>query len=66
MKMSMLIIFSLFISFITDYAQENNALFSRLQAISNNGTDFLNVDGVQITSQTIGGDFSKKNIAQEV
>jgi hypothetical protein len=65
MKKSILIILSLFISFFSGYSQESNALFSRLQAISNSGTDFFNVDGVEITSQTITGDFSKKNIAKK-
>jgi hypothetical protein len=42
--------------------QKNDSLFSRLQAISNNGTNFFNVDGIEITSQNINSEFSKKNI----
>ena len=46
------------------FAQESNPIFSRLQAISNSGIDFFNIDGIEITSQTLAGDFSKKNIAK--
>jgi hypothetical protein len=53
------------LAFMNGYAQESNALFSRLQAISNSGLDFFNVDGIEITSQTLGGEFSKKNIAKK-
>jgi archaellum component FlaF (FlaF/FlaG flagellin family) len=43
-------------------AQNNDSLFSRLQAIINNGTSFFNVDGIEITSQNINAAFSKKPI----
>jgi hypothetical protein len=46
-------------------AQENNPLFSRLQAIANDAVTFYNIDGIEITSQTISGDFTKKNIAKK-
>jgi hypothetical protein len=45
--------------------QDNSNLFSRLQAISNSGTDFFNVDGIEITSQSISSDFSKKSILKK-
>lgn len=47
------------------YAQQNDSLFSRLQAISNSGLDFFNVDGIEITSQTINSEFSKKAILKK-
>ena len=43
-------------------AQHNDSLFSRLQAISNNGTSFFNIDGIEISSQNINAVFSKKAI----
>lgn len=43
-------------------AQNNDSLFPRLQAISNNGTSFFNVDGIEITSQNINAAFSKKPV----
>lgn len=46
-------------------AQQNDGLFSRLQAISNSGTDFFNVDGIEITSQVIQSGFSKKAIVKK-
>ena len=47
------------------YAQQNDSLFSRLQAISNSGLDFFNIDGIEITSQTINFEFSKKSILKK-
>ena len=47
------------------YAQQNDSLFLRLQAISNSGLDFYNVDGIEITSQNINSDFSKKSILKK-
>ncbi|MBS1738634.1 MAG: hypothetical protein JSS98_18805 [Bacteroidetes bacterium] len=47
------------------YAQKNDSLFSRLQAISNSGLDFFNVDGIEITSQIINSEFSKKGILKK-
>jgi hypothetical protein len=47
------------------YAQQNDSLFSRLQAISNGGLDFFNVDGIEITSQNINSEFSKKSILKK-
>lgn len=47
------------------YAQQNDSLFSRMQAISNSGLDFFNVDGIEITSQNINSEFSKKTILKK-
>lgn len=65
MKNRILTILLLVIVFSNSDAQENIAIFSRLQAISNSGTDFLNVDGIEITSQTLAAEFSKKNITKK-
>lgn len=64
-KKGILLIFliSIFRCFL--FGQNNDDLFSRLQAISNNGTDFFNVDGIEITSQNINSGFSKKNIVKK-
>jgi hypothetical protein len=47
------------------FAQQDDSLFSRLQAISNSGTDFFNVDGIEITSQQLNAAFSKKTILKK-
>lgn len=47
------------------YGQVNDEMFSRLQAISNSGIDFFNVDGIEITSQKINTSFTPKNISKE-
>lgn len=65
MKKSILVLLSFTLSFISVYTQETNPLFLRLRAISNSGTDFFNVDGIEITSQLYDGDFSKKNITRK-
>ncbi|WP_316836100.1 hypothetical protein [Pedobacter nutrimenti] len=44
------------------FGQSNDQIFSRLQAISNKGTNFYNVDGIEITSTIINQGISKKNI----
>lgn len=54
------ILFSFFASHT--FGQRSNELFSRLRAISNAGVDFFNIDGIEITSQNINVEFSKKNI----
>lgn len=56
-----LTVLHLFIS-STSFGQNNDALFSRLQGISNGVTDFFNVDGIEISSQALDIAFSKKNI----
>lgn len=65
MKRKTLILIIFIFSFVNSHSQENNPLFTRLQAISNNGTDFFNVDGIEITSQALAGEFTKKNIAKK-
>lgn len=45
--------------------QNNDDLFYRLQAISNHGIDFFNVDGIEITSQKIDCEFSDRNIQRK-
>jgi hypothetical protein len=58
------IVFVILVSsfYLYSSGQKNDSLFSRLQAISNNGADFFNVDGIEITSQNINAEFSKKNV----
>ena len=51
--------------FIHGYSQDAGTLYTRLRGISNGGIDFFNVDGIEITSQILGGEFSKKNIAKK-
>lgn len=43
---------------------QTSELFDRLQGISNNGVDFFNVDGIEITKQTKTMAFNAKNIAK--
>ena len=47
------------------FAQKKERLFDRLQGISSNGIDFFNVDGIEITSQNINQEFSKKSIVKK-
>lgn len=54
----------LFISSLS-FGQVNDNIFSRLQAISNNGIDFYNIDGTEITSQKIDASFTPKNISKK-
>jgi hypothetical protein len=63
-KQFLLLILTVF-SYSFLYAQQNDSLFSRLQAISNGGIDFYNVDGIDITSQTTNSEFSKKSILKK-
>lgn len=46
------------------FAQQQD-LFTRLRAISNNGTEFYNIDGIEISSQTLQTGFSKKEIQKK-
>lgn len=55
----------MFFVFTYSYGQDSDNLFSRLQGISNNGVDFYNVDGIEITSQKINAEFSSKNILKK-
>jgi hypothetical protein len=50
---------------LSSFGQDSNTLFSRLRGISNNGTDFYNIDGIEITSQNINSAFSKKTILKK-
>jgi hypothetical protein len=45
------------------YVQESDNLFTRLQGITNRGTQVFNVDGITITSQKLGVEFSARNCA---
>ena len=65
MKRKLLLLILIVSSHSFLYAQQNDSLFSRLQAISNSGLDFFNVDGIEITSQTINSEFSKKSILKK-
>jgi hypothetical protein len=58
------VILSLLIGFVS-IGQTNNDIFERLQGISNNGIDFFNVDGYEITSQTINCKFTGKDIRKK-
>lgn len=63
MKLSLFILSFFFLSMA--YSQVDEAVFSRLQAISNNGIDFFNVDGIEITSERTNAPFDPKNISKE-
>lgn len=64
MKTKFLTLFLFFTcSFV--FGQSNESLFTRLQGISSNGIDFFNVDGIEITSQKIFAEFTKKNISKK-
>ena len=64
MMKSSLFIFSFFYLSMA-YCQVDEAVFSRLQGISNNGIDFFNVDGIEITSKRTKAPFDPKNISKE-
>ncbi|WP_418638955.1 hypothetical protein [Winogradskyella sp.] len=51
----------LLLAFTVSFAQ-NDSIFSRLQAIYNNGTSFFNIDGYTITSQTLNYPFTEKGL----
>lgn len=65
MRLKLLVCVLLSVLVYCAYSQQDTTLFVRLRAISNSGVDFFNVDGIEITSQTLSGDFSKKNIAKK-
>ena len=56
------IIFTILIVTSSVYGQSNDSLFNRLQGLTNNGIDFFNIDGYDISSHLIKREFSKKNI----
>lgn len=60
--MRILFVFLFLCSGFTAMGQD---LFARLQAISNSGTDFFNVDGIEITSQQVAIPFSEKGIQKK-
>ena len=51
----------LFFVFAISFAQ-NDSIFNRLQAISNNGLTFYNIDGYTITSETLNHPFTEKGL----
>ncbi len=51
----------LLFAFTVSYTQ-NDSIFSRLQAINNNGISFFNIDGYIITSQTLNYPFTEKGL----
>lgn len=63
-----IVIFILFAFLIQSniYGQEDEALFTRLRGISNEGIDFFNIDGIDIASQKVDIEFSAKNCAETV
>lgn len=65
MKKKLVVLILIIFSHSFLYAQQNDSLFSRLQAISNGGLDFFNVDGIEITNQNINSEFSKKSILKK-
>lgn len=65
MKIKLLVFFYLSVFSFRAYAQEDSTLFERLQAIANGGVEFFNVDGIEITSQALNGELSKKNISKK-
>lgn len=65
MKTKIILLSFLCIFFNNSYAQENSSLLTRLRAISNNDIDFFNVDGIEITTQMLSGEFSRKNISKK-
>jgi hypothetical protein len=50
---------------ITTYGQDHDSLFSRLSGLSIRDMEFFDVDGIEITTQTISMEFSKKHIPKE-
>lgn len=62
MKSKLILFFFLLCSL--SYGQVDDNIFSRLQAISNSDIDFFNIDGIEITSHKIYGDFTPKNISK--
>lgn len=57
---TLLNLFCLLLSQIA-FGQTADNLFERLQAITNMGVTFYNVDGIEITSQTVDAAFTPKN-----
>lgn len=51
----------LFFAFTMSFSQ-NNAIFSRLQAIQNNDITFYNIDGYNITREHLNRKFNEKGL----
>eukprot|EP01133_Synstelium_polycarpum_P016420 gene16420-19534_t len=47
------------------FGQAQETIFPRLAAIASNGTDFFNIDGIMISSQSVELEFSSKNILKK-
>ncbi|MFT3825177.1 MAG: hypothetical protein QM731_14745 [Chitinophagaceae bacterium] len=62
--MKKLLTIFLMISYYTVFAQSDDSLFSRLSGIAANGSEFYNIDGIEISSRTVTGEFSVKNIVK--
>jgi len=60
-----LLALSCLLTFGSVSGQDNDSLFSRMQAISNSGIDFFNVDGFEITTQKVAADFTPKSISRK-
>lgn len=61
MKIIFTSFFCLLLSFSV-FGQGNEAMFSRLQGLFTNKTEFYNIDGFDISSQKFDAEFSKKNV----
>ncbi|MBQ0788515.1 MAG: hypothetical protein KBT69_13535, partial [Oceanihabitans sp.] len=55
-------IFSILLLFVSTISFAQNDIFNRLQAISNNGLTFYNIDGYTITSETLNYPFTEKGL----
>jgi len=60
-----LLIIAILFVYSFSIGQNGDKVLDRLQAISNYSIDFFNVDGFEITSQTIENSFTKKNIRKK-
>lgn len=54
-----------FLSSCFTFGQDHDSLFARLNGISNNGIDFFNVDGIEITTQKVSADLTPKSISKK-
>lgn len=64
MKMKTQLLILLYFFTCLSLRGQDDGLFSRMQAISNNGIDFFNVDGMEMTSQKTDAAFGKNNITR--
>lgn len=63
-KLILTVILTVLIGLIS-FGQNNLEIIDRLQGISNNGVDFFNVDGIEITSQTSNCKLTNKDIRKK-